>query len=558
MVVVGVVLLIACANIANLLLARGAARSHEISIRLALGAGRGRLVRQLLTESLLLSAMGAVTGVLFARWATRLLVGFLATRQSAVWLDLTIDGRMLAFTVAIAIATALLFGLIPAWRATRVDPQAAMKAGGRGVIGGHGRHRLGKSLVVAQVALSLTLVAAAGLLLGSFRNLTQVDPGFQRNGVLLVSAGFAQARGNLVDQVVAQRQLLDRFREMSGVRDAAAAFITPISRAGWNEQVQVDGNKPTGKRDGVVWFNQVSDGYFRTMGTTLLSGRDIARTDDETAPLVAVIDETMARKFFRDASPLGHTLQTATGDTANAPVTIIGVVRTAKYSSLSEKSPGTVYLPFAQGNGKRPTTTYVLRADGPPVGLIQAVKTAAAAMSPQHLARVHHAGRAGVVVARATAAPGDSFGILRRTGAAACDDRPLRDDVVRCHAAPQRNRDTARARCRPSPRAWDGGRRGRVAHRAWRRCRSRPGAQYDAVRLFIRVRVDANRSADARARVSVAWRRGARRCAAPGLARGTRGSHECASRGVSARAGRAARAKELRPPFPRAAGPRPR
>jgi predicted permease len=382
MVVVGVVLLIACANIANLLLARGAARRHEISIRMALGAGRGRLIRQLLTESLLLSVMGAATGVLFAHWATRLLVGLLTTRRSIVWLDLAIDGRVLAFTVAIAIGTALLFGLIPAWRATRVDPQAAMKAGGRGVRGSDGRHRLGKSLVVIQVALSLTLVAAAGLLLGSFRNLTRVDPGFQQNGVLLVTAGFAQARGNMVDQSVAQRQLLDRLREMPGVRGAAAAFITPISRSGWNEQIQVDGNKSKGRKDGVVWFNQVSDGYFSTMGTALLAGRDIAQTDDESAPLVAVVDETMAHKFFGNVSPLGHTLHTTSGDTADAPVTIVGVVRTAKYASLSEKSPGTVYLPFEQGNGKRPTATYVLRADGAPVGLIPLVKTAAAAMSP--------------------------------------------------------------------------------------------------------------------------------------------------------------------------------
>jgi predicted permease len=382
MVVVGVVLLIACANIANLLLARGAARRHEISIRMALGAGRARLIRQLLTESLLLSVMGAATGVLFARWATRLLVGLLATRGGAVWLDLAIDGRMLAFTVAIAIGTALLFGLIPAWRATRVDPQAAMKAGGRGVLGGDSRHRLGKSLVVVQVALSLTLVAAAGLLVGSFRNLTQVDPGFQRSGVLVVAANFAKARGNAVEQSVAQRQLLDRLREMPGVRDAAAALFTPISGAGWNDQVQPDGNKPAGKKDGVVWFNRVTDGYFSTMGTPLIAGRDIAQTDNESAPLVAVIDETAAHKFFGNANALGHTLHTTSADTADAPMTVVGVVRTAKYASLSEKSPGTVYLPLAQGDGKGATVTYVLRVRGAPVGPIPLVKTAAAAISP--------------------------------------------------------------------------------------------------------------------------------------------------------------------------------
>jgi predicted permease len=257
-----------------------------------------------------------------------------------------------------------------------------MKAGGRGVLIGDGRHRLGKSLVVVQVALSLTLVAAAGLLVGSFRNLTQVDPGFQRNGVLLAAANFARARGNVVDQSVAQRQLLDRLREMPGVRDAAAALFTPISGAGWNEQVQPDGNKAAGKKDGVVWFNRVSDGYFSTMGTPLVAGRDLAQTDNETAPLVAVVDETLAHEFFGKANPLGHTLHTTSADTADAPITIVGVVRTAKYASLSEKSPGTVYLPFAQGDAKGPTATYALRADGSPAGLIPLVKTAAAAMSP--------------------------------------------------------------------------------------------------------------------------------------------------------------------------------
>jgi putative ABC transport system permease protein len=382
MVVVGVVLLIACANIANLLLARGASRAHELSIRMALGAGRWRLIRQLLTESLLLSVMGAALGVLFARWASGLLVRLLSTRQNFVSLDLSIDGRVLGFTALVAGGTAVLFGLIPAWRATRVDPQTAMKAGGRGVIGGDTRHRLGKSLVVAQVALSLALVAAAGLLLGSFRKLTEVDPGFQQDGVLLVSAGFAQARHDQQQQVIAQGQLLERIRDLPGVRAASASLLTPIGRMRWNEEVVVDGFKAKNGRDAVLWFNQISDGYFGTIGTSFLAGRDLAETDGPTSPPVAIIDEAMARKFFAGANAVGRTFRTTVGDTASPPVTIVGVVRTAKYASLNEDPPGTVFRPLAQGDGNGPSVNYEIRTAGSPTALIPLIKSATSEISP--------------------------------------------------------------------------------------------------------------------------------------------------------------------------------
>ena len=192
MVVVGVVLLIACANVANLLLARGAARQREIAIRVALGCGRARLIRQLLTESLLLSFCGAALGVLFAQWSARLLIGFLSTTGRQVFLDLTVDGRMLAFTAAIAIFTGLLFGLAPAWRGTRVQPQSAMKTNSRGVIEGS-RFGLGKTLVMLQVALSLVLVVGAGLMLSTFWRLTSLDAGFDQAHVLLVGVDLRNA-----------------------------------------------------------------------------------------------------------------------------------------------------------------------------------------------------------------------------------------------------------------------------------------------------------------------------------------------------------------------------
>ncbi len=196
MVIVGAVLLIACSNVANLLLARGAARQREIAIRMALGSGRGRLIRQLLSESMLLSLTGAALGIVFAHWGARLLVGLLASnvyRENQVFLDLSIDSRVLAFTVGVAVLTGLLFGLAPAWRATRVDPQSAMKANARGVVDG-GKFGLGKALVVVQVALSLVLVAGAGLLLATFIRLETLDPGFERAHVLLMDVDLGEKK----------------------------------------------------------------------------------------------------------------------------------------------------------------------------------------------------------------------------------------------------------------------------------------------------------------------------------------------------------------------------
>src|SRR4029079_8915799 len=186
MAIVALVLLIACANVANLLLARATVRRREMAVRVALGAGRGRLARQLITESLLLSSIGAVIGIALAIWGSRLLVRLLSEGESGVALDLGVDLPILLFTIGVATLTGLLFGLVPAWRAGRVDPQAAMKAQGRGVAEGHSRFAMGKALVVAQVAVSLVRIMGAGLLVGSWRKLATLDPGFRREGVLLV------------------------------------------------------------------------------------------------------------------------------------------------------------------------------------------------------------------------------------------------------------------------------------------------------------------------------------------------------------------------------------
>jgi predicted permease len=377
MSVVGLVLLIACANVANLLLARATTRSREMAIRLAIGAGRRRLVRQLLTESVLLAGFGALVGVVFARWGSRLLVSMLSTGPFAVSLDLDADARVLAFTLTIAVATGILFGLAPAWRSARIDPQAALKTGGRGVVEGHSRFTVGKALVTGQIALSLVLVMGAGLLLGSFRRLATFDPGFRREGVLLVGVNFRRA-GYSPDAYGAVRsELLARFRSVPGVERASASMITPISGGGWNENIRVDGFTPASDDDALVWFNQVADGFFATLGTPLLAGRDFDVRDRPGSQPVAIVNEAMARKFYGGASPLGKHYRLVLHDTLGPPVQIVGVVKDSKYMELREEPQPTIYLAMGQGANEFPNLAYELRTRGEPRELAAAVKQAA-------------------------------------------------------------------------------------------------------------------------------------------------------------------------------------
>jgi predicted permease len=375
MAVVGLVLLVACANVANLLLARAAVRSREMAIRLAIGAARGRIVRQLLTESVLLAGLGALVGVVFARWGTSLLVGLLARGPLPVSLDLGADGRVLAFTLGVAVVTGVLFGLAPAWRATRVDPQAALKANGRGVAEGHSRFTLGKALVIGQMALSLVLVIGAALLLGTFRRLTTLDPGFRRDGVLIVGVNLRNAGYEPDRYGAVQRDLLERFRALPGVQAAAASALTPISGSAWNDYIRVDGYARRSAEDALVYFNQVTDGFFGTLGTPLLAGRDFDARDRLGGQTVAIVNETFARKFFNGTSPLGKYYRLEQHDSLGAPVQIIGVVKDAKYRDLREETLPTAYLTMSQDSTPGPYANYELRTAGDAAGLAAGVKT---------------------------------------------------------------------------------------------------------------------------------------------------------------------------------------
>ena len=382
MVITGLVLLIACANVANLLLARSAGRQREIAIRMALGLGRGRLLRQLLTESLLLSLTGAALGILFANWGARLLIRFLSTTNNQVFLDLTIDLRVLAFTAGVAILTGLLFGLAPAWRGARVDPQSAMKANGRGIIEGS-KFGLGKALVVAQVALCLLLVVGAGLMLTTFFKLETIDAGFERDHILLASVDLRSGHYPPEREGAVLQEMLGRLRALPGVRAASASAITPISGWRWSQDLQIDGYTAKSRDDTNVYLNRVSDRFFETLGTGLLAGRDFNSHDTLQSPQVAIVNQTMAKKFFAGQNPIGRRYRIQNGNKLSATIEIVGVVKDAKYRELRDEIPPTAYLPAIQGPFLQLPMTLELRvAAGPPTALIPGVKSAIAEVNP--------------------------------------------------------------------------------------------------------------------------------------------------------------------------------
>jgi predicted permease len=379
MLIVALVLFIACANVVNLLLARAAVRQREMAVRLALGAGRGRLARQMLAESLLLSSAGALLGGLLAVWSARGFVALLSRSNHVISLDLGIDGRMLAFTAAVCVGTGLLFGLAPAWRAGRVDPQLAMKAQGRGVA--DGRLVATKSLVVGQVALSLALITGAVLLLASWRNLATIDPGFRRDHVLLVSADIAHTETPSDLRSAIFTQSLERLRAVPTVVAAGAAEITPVSGSGWNTSVKADGYVPSSDKEAMSWQNAVTQGYFDALGVRRIAGRDFDASDTRTARPVAIVDEAMARKYFHTVNAVGKRFQVGKGN-GGPLIEVVGVVADTKYRSLRDSAQSIIYYPVSQQPAGTQRLTFVIRTKGPAVDVIPAAKAAIAEVKP--------------------------------------------------------------------------------------------------------------------------------------------------------------------------------
>jgi len=378
LVVTSLVLLIACANIANLLLARATARRHEMSVRIALGASRLRLARQLLTESLLLSGCGALLGTLIAFWGSRLLLHQLSTSTNTVFLDITIDWRMLGFAGTVAVATALMFGTAPALRASRVQPNDALKDQGRGVIGDR-RVGLGSLLVVIQVALSLMLVVAAGLFMRTFSSLAHLDLGFDRRPILVANVSSLRT-GIEQDQ---RADLFERLRQAAaavpGVRSAAASAVTPTSGSTWQYAVErVDDRIIANEKDRGVYVNIITPGWFETYGTRLLAGRDFTDRDSKAAPHVVIVNETFARKFLNGQNPIGHHLrQPEYPNRPSVDQEIVGYVQDAVYRSLRAPIPPTMYIPLPQTDRMPPGISISVKAaSGSPALLTRSVTSA--------------------------------------------------------------------------------------------------------------------------------------------------------------------------------------
>jgi putative ABC transport system permease protein len=376
MVVVAVVLLIACGNVANLLLARARVRQREAAVRLAVGAGRSRLVRQMLTESLVLSILGTAAGVLLGMWGTRLLVSLLSIGRSVVSLDLTVDIRILVFTSAIAILTGVLFGIVPAWRSANVDPQGAMRGSGRGITDERRRFSLTKTLVAGQVALSLVLLVAAGLLLGSFERQTSIDPGFRGEGVLVVHVDTRRAGIAEGARTEALRALLERVGQLPGVRTAAMTGIIPLGNMAGSTLIHVDGYEPQNDDDATVWVDAASPRYFETIGTRMVAGRDFGASDTRTSPRVAIVNEAVAARFYAGKNPVGQTFALDDRGNPGEKYEIVGVVKNAKYQSITEERSETIFFAAAQEADQGPGTNYVLRTEGPTAAVIPGVRSA--------------------------------------------------------------------------------------------------------------------------------------------------------------------------------------
>ncbi|HEV7510705.1 MAG TPA: ABC transporter permease [Candidatus Acidoferrum sp.] len=343
--VVVFVLLIACANVGNLLLVRSFARRHEMTVRLAIGAGRGRIVKQLFTEALMLSAFGAAGGLLVAHWCRHALVLLFPSRAGvAMHLPGEIDWRVLLLSAGVCLVATLLLGLVPAMQTSKIDLAGALKADSSGVVGSSGRAWVRAGLVVVQVALSFVLLVGAGLLIQSLQKIRNSSPGFSTYEVLftavdLVSAGYdAQRAQNFQDQ------LLDRVKTLPGVKSAVFACMTPLSYGSFSSTpISVDGYEVPPEERPTVEYNEVGPEYFATMGIPLVSGREFTRADDERAALVAIVNETMAAQYWRGRNPIGERVQVK-----DRWMQVVGVAKDSKYRSVRETAKPFFYVPRRQ------------------------------------------------------------------------------------------------------------------------------------------------------------------------------------------------------------------
>src|SRR5262245_13266387 len=371
--VVGLVLLIACVNVANLLLARAAERQKEITVRLALGAGRFRLVRQLLTESVLLALGGGALALLFAHWGKDLLLRLRFSGREMSSLQTGLDLRVLTFTFAVSVLTGLLFGLIPAWRATRVDLTPALKDAGRSSAS-HSRSFVGKSLVVAQVALSVLLLIGAGLFLRTLRNLQHVSPGFNTQNLLLfrVDPRLSGYQGERLAQLY--QLMFDRIEAVPGVRSVTFSRHPLLSGSSARRGFNVVGHPVDPNNRPTTHIHIVRANFFEAMEIPIQFGRGLSPQDNAQAPHVTVVNQAFVRRFFADENPVGKRLRFGSNQLDEAE--IVGVAQDAKYTSLRSEIPPTVYSPWLQELPRLGQMNFEVRAAGDPTNILAAVRQA--------------------------------------------------------------------------------------------------------------------------------------------------------------------------------------
>ncbi len=376
--ITGLVLLIACANLANLMLVRAGKREREVAVRLALGASRRRLIFQLLTEGLVLAVGGGVAGIFLARAFGRSIVWLLSTDRNLLELDLALDWRVLAFTAAIAMVTCAVFGLVPAFRSSRSEPADAMKPGSRWITGGRERFSFQRILVVLQIAVSLVLLAGALLFVRSFRNLATLDPGFRQKNILLAFINLKPMHlPNAEQYQPVADDLLEQIRSVPQVESAATSTHVPLDGSSWTLGIHI--------KDLETWskFTWVSLGSFQTMRVPLLAGRDFNDRDTRTSPRVAIVNEAFVRKYLGGANPIGMTMRTvAEPDYPSEVYEIIGVVKGTKYAKLRDEIPPESYGVVSQFPGHHWMSVFV-RTTSPPAAVISALTEKISHVNPE-------------------------------------------------------------------------------------------------------------------------------------------------------------------------------
>ena len=386
--ITGLVLLIACANLANLMLARAAAHEREIAIRVAIGASRARVAMQLLSESVLLAALGGVLGASVAAFLSRAVIAFLATGGDDLHLDVGLDWRILAFTAGIALLTCIAFGLAPAVKASLVEPGAVVKSGGRGTTMGRERFMFRRVLVAGQVSVSLILLVVALLFVRSFRNLITLDTGFRRSGIVLGLfadlSGPPAAGDRRAAVLAAQATLLDGIRSLPRIEAAAVSTQFPLNGSSWTQGVRVPGgNDSDGEQRGSSKFTYISGGYFKTFEIPMLAGRDVDDFDTSGGRKVVIVSESFVRRFFGKTNALGRVVRTvAEPNYPEALYEVVGVVGDTKYADLRDEIPPIAYVPIAQHPNLQSLKGIVFRSSAPLSDVIADVRRKVASINP--------------------------------------------------------------------------------------------------------------------------------------------------------------------------------